>query len=114
VEHPSVLAVMDYLQELGYRVSVVPVDSEGRVDPDEVLSLVEDDTCLVSMMFVQNEVGCVEPLAEIGAGLSRLGPRRPRFHVDAVQGFARLDIDVDKWGVDLLSVSSTRSTALKA
>lgn len=106
VEHPSVLAVMDYLQELGYRVSVVPVDSEGRVDPDEVLSLVEDDTCLVSMMFVQNEVGCVEPLAEIGAGLSRLGPRRPRFHVDAVQGFARLDIDVDKWGVDLLSVSS--------
>jgi len=62
-----------------------------------VLSLVEDDTCLVSVILVQNEIGSIEPCAEIGAGLAKLGPRRPRFHVDAVQGFARMDIDVDKW-----------------
>jgi len=106
VEHPSVLAATEYLEQLGYRVSVVPVGRDGRVDPDEVLSLVEDDTCLVSVILVQNEIGSIEPCAEIGAGLAKLGPRRPRFHVDAVQGFARMDIDVDKWGVDLLSISA--------
>ncbi|MGI6620513.1 MAG: cysteine desulfurase family protein [Bacillota bacterium] len=106
VEHPSVLAVMEYLKQIGYRVSLAPVDREGRVDPAQVLSLVGEDTCVVSVMLVQNEVGTVQPCAEIGAGLAQLGPRRPRFHVDAVQGFARIDIDVERWGIDLLSISS--------
>lgn len=106
VEHPSVMAAMEYLKELGYRVSVAPVDREGLVNPGEVVSRVKEDTCLVSIMFVQNEIGSVEPCREIGSMLSRMGPKRPRFHVDAVQGFAKLDIDVEKWGVDLLSISS--------
>ncbi|MGI6660533.1 MAG: cysteine desulfurase family protein [Bacillota bacterium] len=106
VEHPSILATMEYLEQLGYRVSVAPVDRYGRVNPEEVLSLVAEDTCLVSVMYVQNEIGAVQPCAEIGAGLSEMGPRRPRFHVDAVQGFARLEIDVSKWGIDLISISS--------
>ena len=54
-------------------MSVVPVGRDGRVDPDEVLSLVEDDTCLVSVILVQNEIGSIEPCAEIGAGLAKLG-----------------------------------------
>ena len=106
VEHPSIMATVEYLKEMGYEVTIVEVNEEGKVDPDEVISCVREDTCLVSIMLVQNEIGAVEPCSEIGTMLSSLGPKRPRFHVDAVQGFARLEIDVKKWGVDLLSISS--------
>lgn len=106
VEHPSIMATVEYLRNAGYEITIVPVDEKGRVDPLEVVSRVREDTCLVSIMLVQNEVGTIEPCREIGSLLSRLGPKRPRFHVDGVQGFARLEIDVKKWGIDLLSVAA--------
>ncbi|QUL98677.1 MAG: cysteine desulfurase [Candidatus Fermentithermobacillus carboniphilus] len=106
VEHPSIMATVEYLRDSGYDVTLVPVDGEGFVDPEKVLKSVRKDTALVSIMLVQNEIGTVEPCREIGRLLSSLGPRRPRFHVDAVQGFGRLDIDVKKWGIDLLSMSA--------
>ena len=106
VEHPSVIAPLERLKENGYRVTLVGVDGDGRVDPAEVIAAVKPDTALVSVMLVQNEIGTVEPVKEIGKALSGLGGKRPRFHVDAVQGFARLRIDIKEWGVDLLTVSA--------
>jgi cysteine desulfurase len=106
VEHPSIMATVEYLKEAGYDIDIVPVDEKGRVDPAQVISRVREDTCLVSIMLVQNEVGTIQPCRDIGGLLSQMGPKRPRFHVDGVQGFARLKIDVAKWGIDLLSVSA--------
>lgn len=106
VEHPSVIATLEHLRELGYEVTFVGVDEEGRVDPGQVMAAVRPDTALVSVMLVQNEIGTIEPVREIGKSLLGLGRKRPRFHVDAVQGFARLPIDVKEWGVDLMSASA--------
>ena len=106
VEHPSVMAALDHLRQNGYRVTVLPVDSAGRVDPEEVMSSISRDTAVVSVMLVQNEIGTIEPVEEIGRRIQSLGGRRPKFHVDAVQGFARLDIRVREWGIDLLSMSA--------
>ncbi len=106
VEHPSVTEILKYLNTLGYEISFVPVNNIGMVDPKQVVSLISEDTGLISIVFVQSEIGSVEPCHQIGSMLKQLGPKRPRFHVDAVQGFAKLDIDVKKWGIDLLSISS--------
>lgn len=106
VEHPSVAATLEHLSKSGYDVTLVPVDGEGRVDPDAVLSAVTPKTALVSVMMVQNEIGTIEPIKAIGRGLSSIKGRRPRFHVDATQGFARLPIDVAAWGIDLLTLSA--------
>lgn len=106
VEHPSVAATLEHLSKSGYDITLVPVDSEGRVDADEVLSAVTPKTALVSVMMVQNEIGTIEPVKEIGRGLSLMKGRRPRFHVDATQGFARLPIDAAAWGIDLLTLSA--------
>lgn len=106
VEHPSVMATLSHLEDSGHEVTFVDVDREGRVDPGEVLDAVRPETALVSVMLVQNEIGTIEPIREIGRALFSLGRRRPRFHVDAVQGFARLPIDVDDWGIDLLAASA--------
>ncbi len=106
VEHPSVSATLEHLQKQGYEVTQIPVDSEGKVDPEEVLSAVTPSTAVVSVMMVQNEVGTIEPIREIGKGLSAIRGRRPRFHVDATQGFARLPIDVNALGIDLLTLSA--------
>ena len=106
VEHPSVASTLEHLKQQGYEVTLIPVDEEGRVDPDAVLSAVTPKTASVSVMMVQNEVGTIEPIKEIGKGLSAMRGRRPRFHVDATQGFARLPIDVGSMGVDLLTLSA--------
>ncbi|HHY76100.1 MAG TPA: cysteine desulfurase [Firmicutes bacterium] len=113
VEHPSVIALLDHLHERGFRVTLVGVDSEGRVDPDEVMDAVTEDTALVSVMFVQNEIGTIQDCREIGRRLMDLGKKKPRFHVDAVQGFARLPIDVRDWGVDLLTMSAHKIHGIK-
>ncbi|MEX0974539.1 MAG: cysteine desulfurase family protein [Bacillota bacterium] len=106
VEHPSVMSTLEHLKDAGYAVTLVPVDCEGKVDPAEVLSAVTPQTALVSVMLVQNEVGTIEPIGQIGKGLSAMRGRRPRFHVDATQGFARLPIDVGGLGIDLMSLSA--------
>lgn len=113
VEHPSVIALLDALHEEGWEITLVGVDGEGRVDPDEVLDAVTEGTALVSVMFVQNEIGTLQDCREIGRRLLSLGPKKPRFHVDAVQGFARLPIDVKDWGVDLLTMSAHKIHGIK-
>jgi cysteine desulfurase len=103
-EHKAVLAtVRDAERHLGARATVLPVDSHGRVTADEVLAAVGPDTALVSVMLANNEVGTLQPVAEIGA---RLRARGVLLHTDAVQAPAWLGLDVAALQVDLLSLSA--------
>ncbi|MBN2908457.1 cysteine desulfurase [Polycladomyces sp. WAk] len=103
VEHPSVYGVCKQLEEWGWRVTYLPVDAYGRVRPEDVETAITDETVLVSVMHVNNEVGTIQPIAEIGALLKR----HPKvlFHVDAVQSFGKMEVRPKEWGVDLMTLS---------
>jgi cysteine desulfurase len=104
VEHKAVLAtVHEAVCHLGCTETVIPVDGEGWVDPEAVLDAVGPDTALVSVMLANNEVGTLEPVADIG---EHLRARGVLFHTDAVQAGAWLDMDVNALNVDLLSLSA--------
>lgn len=104
VEHLAVLDTARWLADHdAFALTVVPPEPDGRVDPEAVLAAVRDDTAVVSVMAANNEVGAINDVAAIGAELS---DRDVRFHVDAVQAFATLDIDVEAWGVDALALSA--------
>jgi len=116
VEHPSVLEAVRWLEDgMGLEVDLVPVERDGRVRAETVLGAVREDTLLVSLMHVNNEVGAVQPVAEVGLGLAARRPasgRRkglPLFHVDAVQSLGRLTVDVEAWKADLVSVSAHKA-----
>ncbi|MBX6770654.1 MAG: cysteine desulfurase NifS [Chloroflexi bacterium] len=102
VEHHAVLHTADFLEQLGFTVTRLPVDSNGMVDPDAVGRAIRDDTILISVMYANNEVGTIQPIEEIGRIARR---RRIPFHVDAVQAAGFLDLDVNRLGVDLLSLA---------
>ncbi len=104
IEHASVHEPLAYLEELGYRVTYLPVEPDGRVTPEAVEQAVGEDTILVSVMHVNNEVGSVQPVGEIGAMLHRTNPKI-LFHVDGIQAFGKMRIHLKKLGIDLLSVS---------
>ena len=104
IEHHAILHTAEYLKKVhGVEVTYLPVDSEGRVSVDDVRNAITDKTALVSVMFANNEVGTIEPVAEIGA-LCR--ERKIPFHTDAVQAAAHLDIDVKAMNIDMLSMSA--------
>lgn len=105
IEHPAVLQTMHYLESQGFRVTYLPVDSSGRVRLEDLRNAVTPETTLVSMMFVNNEIGSVQPIEEAGAMLKKINPNI-LFHVDAVQGFGKFKIYPKKMNIDLLSVSS--------
>ncbi len=102
VEHKAVLETCHFLERQGFEVTYVPVDRYGMVHPDAVRQALRDDTILVSVMHANNEVGTINPIAEIGA-LCR--ERGVLFHTDAVQSFCKLPFDVDSLNVDLASFS---------
>ncbi len=104
IEHPAVLKTMEYLEGQGFRVTYLPVDQTGRVRPEDLQKSIRQDTVLVSVMHTNNEVGAVQPIAEIGGLIKRMNPRT-LFHVDAVQGFGKYRIYPKKMYIDLLSVS---------
>ncbi len=104
IEHASVHEPLAYLEEQGYEVTYLPVESDGRVTLETVEQAVREDTFLVSVMYVNNEVGSVEPIGEIGAMLHGINPNI-LFHVDGIQAFGKMRIHPGKLGVDLLSVS---------
>ena len=104
IEHHAILHTCEYLKKVeGAEITYLPVDSEGFVNVDDVRKAITDKTALVSVMFANNEVGTIEPVAEIGA-LCR--ERKIPFHTDAVQAAAHLKIDVKAMNIDMLSMSA--------
>ena len=103
IEHHAVLHTCQYLEKQGYQVTYLPVDKYGMVDPDDVRKAITDRTILVSVMHANNEVGTVQPLAEIGRIVKEKGVT---FHTDAVQTFGKLPTRVDELRVDLFSLSA--------
>lgn len=104
VEHPAVSQPALFLQEQGFEVTYLPVDSRGVVKMDALKAVLREDTILVSVMYVNNEVGAVMPIEEIGKLVREKSPKA-LFHVDAIQAFGKYRIHPKKMGIDLLSVS---------
>jgi cysteine desulfurase len=103
IEHKAVLQSCAMLERHGFEITILPVDGEGRVDPDDLDALITDRTILVSVMAASNEVGTIEPIIEIG---NVCRAHRVSLHVDAVQAAPFMRIDVNSWQVDLLSLSA--------
>lgn len=103
IEHEAILEPCKRLEEEGFRITYLPVDDRGLVSPQNVKDSISDDTCLVSIMFANNEVGTIQPIQEI----SRIcAEKNTPFHTDAIQAVGKIPIDVQNLGVDLLSISS--------
>ena len=103
IEHHAVLYTCQYLERFGFKTTYVPVDSYAQVDPDDVGRAITDHTILVSVMYANNEVGTIEPVAEIGR-ICRA--KKIPFHIDAVQAGGSLPLDVAALNADLLSLSA--------
>lgn len=112
IEHPAILETMKYLESEGFEVTYLPVDENGRVSASDVQNAVREDTILVSVMHTNNEVGALEPIAEIGKAIKDKNPNT-LFHVDAVQGFGKAEIYPKKMQIDLLSASGHKIHAPK-
>ncbi len=104
VEHPSVYEAFQALEREGFRVTYLRADESGHISPQQVETALTDDTILVSMMHVNNEVGSVQPIEAVG----KLLKDRPRtlFHVDGVQSAGKLPVRLKEWGVDLFAMSA--------
>jgi cysteine desulfurase len=107
IEHQSVLNATQTLEKLGFEVTQVPVDQHGLVDADDVVAAIRDDTTLVSVMHANNEIGTIEPVAEIARAVKERG-KRITFHTDAVATVGILPVDVKELGVDLLSLAGSQ------
>ena len=103
IEHHAVLHTCEALEKEGYEVTYLPVDEDGLISVEQVKAAMRDDTLLVTVMFANNEVGTIEPIAEIGA-LCR--ERNVLFHTDAVQAVCHIPIDVRAMNIDLMSISA--------
>ena len=108
IEHPAVINPCRYLEQNGYRVSYVPVDSTGQVDPDMVIDEIRPDTILISIMHANNEVGTIQPIAEIAMAASRRGVL---MHTDAAQSCGKIPTNVSELGVDFLSIAGHKMYA---
>ncbi|NMC72144.1 MAG: cysteine desulfurase [Myxococcales bacterium] len=102
IEHQAVLNPGLHIRRLGGSLTLAPVDAEGRLDPDTLLSSLPGDTTLVSVMLANNDVGTIQPVAALAEPLHRRGVL---LHTDAVQAAGKIPIDVEQLGVDLLSLS---------
>lgn len=112
IEHASVSAVTGYLEELGFRVTYLKVDADGIISLDELREAVCEDTILVSMMMVNNEIGAVEPIEEAIKVIKEKNPNT-LVHVDAIQAYGKYRIFPKKLGIDMLSVSGHKIHAPK-
>ncbi|MFQ5501978.1 MAG: cysteine desulfurase family protein [Phycisphaerae bacterium] len=110
VEHPATLNPMTWLEHFGYSRTEVPVDENGRVDPEDIRKAIREDTILISVMHSQNEVGTLEPIAEIG----RIAAEREiLFHVDAAQSIGKVPVQVDEMNADFVSIAGHKCYAPK-
>ena len=103
IEHHAILETCEFLEKQGFEVTYLDADKNGMIDPSDVERTITPKTLLVSVMHVNNEIGTIEPIAEIGQICKKRGVY---FHTDAVQGFGKLPIDVRAMNIDLLTASS--------
>ena len=103
IEHPAVIQTCKFLEKRGFTVSYLPVDEYGMVDPDDVRRTITNKTILISVMHANNEIGTIQPIAEIGKICREA---EICFHTDAVQAVGHIPVDVNELGVDLLSMSA--------
>lgn len=104
IEHPAILQTFAYLESMGFRVTYLPVNKQGRIRLEDLQKAMTQETILVSIMHTNNEIGSLQPIAEAGALIKKMNPGI-LFHVDAVQGFGKARIYPKKMNIDLLSVS---------
>lgn len=102
VEHHAALHAVNFLEKRGFNVTYLDVNEEGLVSIDDVRTALRDDTILVSIMYVNNETGVIQPISEIG---DLLKDHQALFHTDAVQAYGQFELNVDELSVDLLAVS---------
>lgn len=110
VEHPSVSAVCSFLEEFGFETTFLPVDSHGRADPGDVAKAIRSGTILITIMHANNEVGTIQPVAEI-AEVAR--KNNIIFHADAAQSVGKIPTAVDELGVDMLTIAGHKLYAPK-
>src|SRR5437899_5748913 len=103
IEHEAVLNTLKALTRRGWRTTLLPVDDSGIVAPDRLREALADDTALVSIMHANNEIGTIQPIAELAAAAHARGAL---FHTDAVQSVGKIPVDVRALGADLLSLSA--------
>lgn len=108
-EHHAVLYPLEQLYKEGFEITVLPVDKDGFVQPQAVMKAIRHDTVLISVMYANNEIGTIQPIAEIGRQLLRLrkekGRAYPFFHTDAAQAAGCLELDVEKLHIDLMTIN---------
>ncbi len=109
-EHHAVLHACQSLEEAGFEVTYLPVDSEGMITPKQVEEAITDKTALVTIMYANNEIGTILPISEIGAICKK---KNVLFHTDAVQAVGHVEIDVHKQNIDMLSLSGHKICAPK-
>ncbi len=102
-EHMAVLETMQHLESEGFEVIYADVDENGLVDADQIISMIDDNTILVSIMHVNSETGAIMPIEKIGASIDH---SKCLFHVDAVQSYGKIKINPEKMGIDLMTISS--------
>jgi len=110
IEHHAVLHTCEFMEKQGYEVTYLPVDEFGRVSVESVKNAIRPDTVLITIMAANNEIGTLQPIAEIGAVAKENGIL---FHTDAVQAVGAVAIDVNAWNVDMLSLSGHKLHAPK-
>ncbi|MEO9276709.1 MAG: cysteine desulfurase family protein [Nitrososphaera sp.] len=103
IEHDAILEPCKSLEKQGYRISFLPVDKHGSINPEDLRKEISSDTCLITIMYANNEVGTIQPIKEIS---SIAKEKNITFHTDAVQAVGKIPVDVKELGVDLLSISS--------
>ncbi|EDL65334.1 cysteine desulfurase family protein [Bacillus sp. SG-1] len=111
IEHPSIIETCEQLKELGFDITYLPVDSHGSVRVQDVLDALRDDTILVSIMHVNNEVGSIQPVEAIGKALKSYP--KVIFHVDHIQGIGKVPLSFHEAGIDLCSISGHKIHGLK-
>lgn len=104
IEHPSVLNAIKHLEERGFLVTYLPVDRDGRINPKDLEEAICEDTILVSIMYVNNEIGSMQKIEELTTIAKKKNPK-VLFHVDGIQAFGKLKIYPKRLGIDLFSVS---------
>ncbi len=102
IEHPAILKTLSYLEKRGAEITYLPVNEKGLLNPSDLDAAIREDTCLVSIMFANNEIGSIQPITELGQICQ---DHKVLFHTDAVQAYGHLPIDVKEMHIDLLSAS---------